>query len=136
MVHNALQSFRPERFDVLFIENVGNLVCPVEFDLGEDLRVMVYSVVEGADKPMKYPVMFHEVEAVLLNKVDLIPYSGVSLAELMSNVLEVNPQAEIFPVSCRTGLGIERWIKWLAHRMTSARPERADEAIHASTPGG
>ena len=98
---------------MLFIENVGNLVCPVEFDLGEDMRVMVYSTVEGAEKPKKYPMMFHESTAVLLNKVDLIPYAGVSLDELQRNVREVSPATTIFPLSCRTGEGIDEWTAWL-----------------------
>lgn len=121
MIHNTLHSFNVEGFDLLLIENVGNLVCPAEFYLGEDLRVMVYSIVEGADKPKKYPVMFHESEAVLLNKIDLAPYSGVSLDDLRRNVLEVNPETVIFPISCRTGEGIEAWIDWLKRRIASPR---------------
>ncbi|NBO65357.1 MAG: hydrogenase accessory protein HypB [Acidobacteria bacterium] len=117
MVERALQSFDTSGFELLVIENVGNLVCPAEFNLGEDLRVMVYSVVEGADKPRKYPLMFHEAEAVLLNKVDLIPYSGVSLDELKSNIREVNPQAPIFPLSCRNEAGVDEWTEWLTDRV-------------------
>lgn len=113
MVHNALHSFDIKGLDLLFIENVGNLVCPAEFNLGEHLKVMVYSVVEGAEKPKKYPVMFHEAAVVILNKIDLLPYAGVSLEELQRNVLEVNPEAVIFPVSCRTGEGFDAWVDWL-----------------------
>lgn len=121
MVHNALHEFNLDGFDILFIENVGNLVCPAEFYLGEDLRVMVYSVVEGAEKPKKYPLMFHEVEVVLLNKIDLLPYAGVELKELEKNVLEVNPRAKIFPISCKTGEGIDDWISWLRNRIQKFR---------------
>ena len=117
MVHNAFHSFDLEGLDLLFVENVGNLVCPAEFDLGEDLRVMVYSTTEGAEKPKKYTLMFHESAAVLLNKIDLLPYAGVSLDELRGNVLEVNPAARIFPVSCRTAEGIGDWCDWLVERM-------------------
>jgi hydrogenase nickel incorporation protein HypB len=117
MIHSALHSFKIDDLDLLFIENVGNLVCPAEFNLGEDLRVMVYSTVEGAEKPKKYPVMFHESEAVLLNKIDLLPYSGVSLDELRRNVLEVSPETMIFPVSCRTGEGVDEWIAWLKQKI-------------------
>jgi hydrogenase nickel incorporation protein HypB len=78
---------------------------------------MVYSTVEGAEKPKKYPVMFHESDAVLLNKVDLLPYSGVSLDELRRNVLEVSPETMIFPVSCRTGEGVDEWIAWLKQKI-------------------
>ncbi len=119
MVHNALHNFNLEGNDLLFIENVGNLVCPADFELGEDLKVMVFSVVEGAEKPKKYPVMFHEADVVILNKIDLIPYSDVSLNELENNVREVNPDALIFPVSCRTGEGLEEWIEWFTDKINS-----------------
>jgi hydrogenase nickel incorporation protein HypB len=124
MVHSALHSFKIDDLDLLFIENVGNLVCPAEFYLGEDLRVMVYSTVEGAEKPKKYPIMFHESEAVLLNKVDLLPYSGVSLDELRRNVLEVSPETMIFPISCRTGEGVDEWIAWLKQKIEFGNGER------------
>jgi hydrogenase nickel incorporation protein HypB len=121
MVHNAFHGFDVKGFDVLFIENVGNLVCPAEFNLGEDLKIMVYSTTEGAEKPKKYPLMFHEADAVILNKVDLIPYAGVSLEELAQNVREVNPLAPIFAVSCRTGEGIGDWIEWLQTQINSRK---------------
>jgi hydrogenase nickel incorporation protein HypB len=117
MIHRALRSFELEGLDLLVIENVGNLVCPAEFHLGEDLKVMVFSTVEGAEKPKKYPLMFHEAAAVLLNKIDLLPYSGVSLDELCNNVRDVNPEAGIFPLSCRNGEGLEAWIEWLKMRL-------------------
>ena len=78
---------------------------------------MVYSVVEGMEKPKKYPLMFHKAEAVLLNKIDLIPYAGVELEELRKNVIEVNPRTLIFPISCRTGEGVEAWTQWLVERI-------------------
>lgn len=127
MIHHALHNFPVSGFDLLLIENVGNLVCPAEFDLGETLRVMVYSVVEGAEKPKKYPVMFHEAEAVLLNKTDLLPYAGVSLDELIENVFEVSPTARVFPLSCRTGEGFEAWLEWLKARIENGRRSRASE---------
>ncbi|HVP45021.1 MAG TPA: hydrogenase nickel incorporation protein HypB [Bryobacteraceae bacterium] len=123
MVAKALASFPTDGVDLLVIENVGNLVCPAEFNLGEDLRVMVYSVVEGAEKPKKYPLMFHTSDVVLLNKIDLLPYSGVALSELLRNVVEVNPRAAIFPISCRTGQGLEGWIAWLMNELKSRRSE-------------
>ena len=113
MVHNAFHGFDIRNLDLLFIENVGNLVCPAEFNLGEDLKIMVFSTTEGAEKPKKYPLMFHEADAVILNKIDLIPYAGVALEELAQNVREVNPLAPIFAVSCRTGEGLEDWLTWL-----------------------
>jgi len=120
MVHNSLHRFDVTGFDLLFIENVGNLVCPAEFNLGEDLKIMVFSTVEGAEKPKKYPLMFHEADAVILNKVDLLPYSGVSFEELCANVSDVNPTAPIFPVSCRTGDGVDIWVEWLKARIKPA----------------
>lgn len=121
MIDRALGSFETAGLELLVIENVGNLVCPAEFNLGEDLKVMVFSVVEGADKPKKYPLMFHEAEAVLLNKIDLLPYSGVSLDELRRNVRDVNPEAPVFPVSCRSGEGLGEWIEWLTNRVEQTR---------------
>ena len=125
MVHNAFHGFDVKGFDVLFIENVGNLVCPAEFNLGEDLKIMVYSTTEGAEKPKKYPLMFHKADAVILNKVDLIPYAGVSLEELAQNVREVNPIAPIFALSCRTGEGLDVWFKWLRAQITSRNFRKA-----------
>jgi hydrogenase nickel incorporation protein HypB len=93
------------------------MVCPAEFDLGEQIRVMVYSVVEGSDKPRKYPLMFHQAHAVLLNKMDLLPYAGVSLDELIENVRAVNPDGALFPISCRTGQGLSEWFAWLSARV-------------------
>jgi hydrogenase nickel incorporation protein HypB len=121
MIAKALAEFRPGDVDLLIIENVGNLVCPAEFDLGEHLRVMVCSVVEGADKPKKYPLMFHTADVVLLNKIDLLPYAGVALSELWRNVAEVNPRATVFPVSCRTGEGMHAWIGWLTEKLEARR---------------
>ena len=113
MIGHALRHFPADELDLLCIENVGNMVCPAEFDLGEQYRVMVYSCVEGAEKPKKYPLMFHRADAVVLNKIDLLPYAGVSLDELKRNVREVSPRAKIFPVSCRTGEGLDAWRAWL-----------------------
>lgn len=123
MVHNALHEFNLEEFDLLFIENVGNLVCPAEFNLGEDLKIMVFSVVEGAEKPKKYPLMFHEADAVILNKIDLLPYSGVPVEELEKNVREINPKADIFSLSCRTGDGFDEWIEWLKTKIKTLTKE-------------
>ena len=117
MVHNSLHGFDVTNFDLLFIENVGNLVCPAEFNLGEHLKVMVFSTVEGAEKPKKYPLMFHEADAVILNKIDLLPYAGVSMEELVRNVQDVNPEAPIFPLSCSTNDGLDAWIAWFRSKI-------------------
>jgi hydrogenase nickel incorporation protein HypB len=132
MVHKALHKFDTTDLDVLFIENVGNLVCPAEFELGEDLKVMVFSTVEGAEKPKKYPLMFHESDAVILNKIDLLPYCGVSLEELKKNVREVNPYAPIFPVSCMTGEGVGDWILWLRAQIAEETGKRNHAHVAAA----
>jgi len=119
MVARALTEFSVHELDLLVIENVGNLICPASFDLGEGLRVVLCSVAEGAEKPKKYPVMFHKADVVLVNKIDLAKASGVDLAELISNVRQVNPTASIFPLSSRTGEGFSTWLDWLEHSVAT-----------------
>jgi len=113
MVARALAEFPVQGLDLLVIENVGNLICPASYDLGESLRVVICSVAEGAEKPKKYPVMFHKADVVLLNKTDLAAASGVDLRELETNVREVNPKATVFAVSCKSGAGLDNWLAWL-----------------------
>jgi hydrogenase nickel incorporation protein HypB len=113
MVARALDAFPVNDLDLLVIENVGNLICPASFDLGEGLRVVVCSVAEGSEKPKKYPVMFNKAQVVLINKIDLAEASGADLRELTKNVREVNPQATIFALSSKTGEGLEAWTNWL-----------------------
>jgi hydrogenase nickel incorporation protein HypB len=113
MVNRALQGLDLATLDLVIIENVGNLVCPAEFDVGEHAKAMVYSVTEGEDKPLKYPVMFRSVDVVLLNKIDLIPHLDADVEHYVANVREVNPRATILPVSARTGDGMAAWFAWL-----------------------
>jgi len=113
MVARALSRLDLTTLDVLLVENVGNLVCPAEFDVGAHRRVMVASITEGEDKPLKYPVMFRSVELVLVNKIDLLPHLDVDLDLLRRNVRQVNPAAELLEVSARTGEGLDRWHDWL-----------------------
>ena len=113
MVARALDAFPVNDLDLLVIENVGNLICPASFDLGESLRVVVCSVAEGPEKPKKYPVMFNKAQVVLINKIDLAEASGADLRELTKNVREVNPQATIFALSSKTGEGLDAWTNWL-----------------------
>jgi len=113
MVARALTVFPVAELDLLVIENVGNLICPASFDLGESLRVVVCSVAEGAEKPKKYPVMFNKASVVLINKIDLAEASGVDLTELEANVRQVNPTALILSLSSRTGAGMTAWTDWL-----------------------
>jgi hydrogenase nickel incorporation protein HypB len=113
MVNRALNGLELPSLDLVIIENVGNLVCPAEFDVGEHAKAMVYSVTEGDDKPMKYPVMFRAVDVVLLNKTDLVPYLDVDIDTYVAQVRAVNPTAAILPISARTGVGMADWFGWL-----------------------
>jgi hydrogenase nickel incorporation protein HypB len=120
MVNRALQGLDLADLDLVIIENVGNLVCPAEFDVGEHAKAMVYSVTEGDDKPLKYPVMFRAVDVVLLNKIDLVPYLDVDLDSYIARVRQVNATATILPVSARTGVGMADWFGWLRRFMAGS----------------
>jgi hydrogenase nickel incorporation protein HypB len=120
MVNRALQGLELTELDLVIIENVGNLVCPAEFDVGEHAKAMVYSVTEGDDKPLKYPVMFRAVDVVLLNKIDLVPYLDVNVDEYLARVRQVNPTATILPISARTGAGMSAWFGWLRRFMAGS----------------
>jgi hydrogenase nickel incorporation protein HypB len=113
MVHRALATLEPEPGTLLFIENVGNLVCPALFDLGEQAMVVVISVTEGADKPLKYPHMFAAAELVLINKIDLLPYVDFDLDVCVANSRSVNPRVQVLPVSATTGEGMDSWYRWI-----------------------
>ncbi|WP_099037843.1 hydrogenase nickel incorporation protein HypB [Mycobacterium neglectum] len=113
MVNRALQGLNLPELDLVIIENVGNLVCPAEFDVGEHAKAMVYSLTEGEDKPLKYPVMFRSVDVVLLNKIDLAPYLEADIDTYIGHIREVNPTAMILPISARTGAGMPDWFTWL-----------------------
>ena len=97
----------------MIIENVGNLVCPAGYDLGEDIKIVIVSTTEGDDKPLKYPAMFRNASALVINKIDLLPYVNCSLVELRGNALKINPSLKIFETSCTTNEGIQNWCKWL-----------------------
>ena len=122
MVGNAFQKLPAGDLDLVFIENVGNLVCPAEFDLGEDFRAVVISTTEGNDKPRKYPLIFHEARVILVNKIDLLPYTDFSLDKFKEDIAQINPSAAVFMVSGRTGEGIEAWIEWLLEEVKKKRP--------------
>lgn len=122
MVGKAYQTLAPENLDLVFIENVGNLVCPAEFDLGEDFRAVVISTTEGNDKLHKYPLIFHEARVILLNKIDLLPYTDFNLDKFKEDIAQINPSATVFMVSGRTGEGIEAWIYWLLEEVKKKRP--------------
>ncbi len=113
MVSNALTQLDLDPVDLLIIENVGNLVCPAEFSLGENFKVMLLSVPEGDDKPLKYPLVFHESAALLINKIDLLPYVNFNVEKIKSESLRINSDLSIFEVSCKTGEGLQDWYDWL-----------------------
>ncbi len=113
MINEVLDELPLKELDMLIIENVGNLVCPAEFKVGEDKKMMVLSVAEGHDKPLKYPLMFRESSALVLNKVDLLPYVNTDINKMRNDSLALNPQLKIFEVSCATGSGIDQWAQWL-----------------------
>ena len=114
MVREALTQLDTADADLLFIENVGNLVCPNEFALGTHRQVLIASVPEGDDKPYKYPAMFQDTDAVVLNKMDLLPYIDFDMEAYRRLLLALNPDVAVFPLSCKTGKGIELWADWLA----------------------
>ena len=113
MIRGALDRLPLEEIDLLLVENVGNLICPVAFKLGEHRRVAITSAPEGDDKPYKYPAIFHAVDAVVINKLDLLPHLDFDLAAFRDLVLALNPNVALFDVSCKTGQGIGEWVAWL-----------------------
>jgi hydrogenase nickel incorporation protein HypB len=121
LVHQGLHKLPWQDLDVLFVENVGNLVCPAIYDLGQAANVVVLSIAEGEDKPLKYPVMFRRADLVLLSKMDLLPYLGVDLAAVEDAIARVMPEPRVLRVSARTGEGLDAWIGWLHERRTAVR---------------
>ena len=116
-VQNALNNLPLVDIDLVLIENVGNLVCPAEFNLGEHRKVLIASIPEGDDKPFKYPLMFNTVDALVLNKIDLLPYVKFNVDTYVKAVKNINAKVEIFKVSCTTGEGIQAWARWLNAQM-------------------
>lgn len=113
MIRDALAQIDLAHVDLLVIENIGNLVCPSAWDLGEDLRIVIVSTAEGDDKPAKYPHMFASAQVMIVNKLDLLPYVDYDLAKVKRQALAVNPHLQIFEMSCRTGEGLDAWCEWL-----------------------
>lgn len=113
LVRDALLNIRLSDIQLLIIENVGNLVCPSNYDLGEAVKVVVASTTEGDDKPLKYPAMFRNASVLVINKIDLVPYTDCNLKALKSNALKINPSLVIFETSCKTSIGIPEWCAWL-----------------------
>jgi len=112
-ISKVLGSFDLDNLDILFVENVGNLVCPSQFDLGENFKFALVSTAEGDDKPAKYPMLFREARAVMLNKIDLLPYTNFNLDAFRSDLAKINPRIPLFPASCTTGDGLAEWFRWI-----------------------
>jgi len=129
MVASALRRLPLPELDLVIIENVGNLVCPAEFDVGENARAMVYAITEGEEKPLKYPVMFRSCELVVVNKMDLLPHLGFDLDGFLGNLRKVNPAAEILFASARTGEGVDSWRDWLRGRLLPGPALRGRELL-------
>jgi len=127
MVASALPHLELDKIDILVIENVGNLVCPAEFIVGEDFKIMILSVPEGDEKPLKYPLMFHESALMLINKIDLLQYTNFNLEDAKANARKINPAIDIIEISCTNGTGLDEWVSWLTARYR----EKSSGAIHA-----
>lgn len=119
MIRDTFKDFNFDDLDLLVVENVGNLVCPAEFQVGEDFKVMILSVPEGEDKPSKYPLMFHESKVLLINKIDLLPYVDCNIETIKEQALKVNPHLTMFEISCKTGEGLDAWYSWLKEAVRS-----------------
>ncbi|MDR1529924.1 MAG: hydrogenase nickel incorporation protein HypB [Burkholderiales bacterium] len=130
MVQQAMNNLPPLNQGLLFIENVGNLVCPAAFDLGEAHKVVVLSVTEGTDKPQKYPDMFHEANIMLINKIDLLPYVDFDVEQAIAYAQQVNPNIKVIRISAVIGDGMDEWLNWLKENANEARKVRDDD-VHA-----
>ena len=119
MIQDAISDLDLDALDMIIIENVGNLVCPAEFDIGEAVKVTVLSVTEGEDKPLKYPLIFKESKAILLNKIDLLPYVPFDKEKAIKDIRNLNPQGQVFEISCTVKDGLVPWLTWLRKQMES-----------------
>jgi len=124
MIESALKDMPLDNIDLILIENVGNLICPAEFALGEHKRVVISSLPEGDDKPIKYPLIFVDADAVIINKMDLLPYVDFDIAAFRHSVIGLNPEVEVFQLSCKTGEGVESWCSWILEQVqtNAAKP--------------
>jgi hydrogenase nickel incorporation protein HypB len=116
LVKDALDKLDLDNLDLLIIENVGNLICPSNYFLGEDTKIVVISTTEGDDKPLKYPAMFHKASVMIINKIDLLPYVPFNMETVKNNALSINPDLKIFETSCTTGVGLDKWCDWLKQK--------------------
>jgi hydrogenase nickel incorporation protein HypB len=119
LVDRTAREMDLDNLDLLIVENIGNLVCPAEFDIGEDARVVILSVTEGEDKPLKYPLMFRVADVAILNKIDLLPYLDFNADEAVENMQTVHPTLPVFRISARTEEGLDPWIRWIEERVAA-----------------
>lgn len=135
MVGHAIEQLSADELDVIYIENVGNLVCPAAFDLGEMARVVILSVTEGEDKPLKYPDIFHGSELMLLNKIDLLPYLDFDVDECIEYARRINPHIKVIQCSAKTGEGMAAWYQWISEKQTRAKqtPQKQQETPNQVT---
>jgi hydrogenase nickel incorporation protein HypB len=124
MIESALKDMPLDNIDLILIENVGNLICPSEFNLGEHKRVVISSLPEGDDKPVKYPLIFIDADVVIINKMDFLPHVDFDIAAFRRSIAGLNPKAEVFELSCKTSEGIERWCSWVLEQVKANATER------------
>ncbi|PSN19250.1 hydrogenase accessory protein HypB [filamentous cyanobacterium CCP5] len=130
-IHQLAENYTPADLDLVLVENVGNLVCPAEFEVGEHAKVALLSITEGEDKPLKYPIMFQEADCLLITKTDLAPYLDVDSDRIAANVRQMNPDVAIIPVSTKTGEGLDTWYSWIRQQIKRL-PVAEQEAYSSS----
>jgi hydrogenase nickel incorporation protein HypB len=131
MIDSTLECLDLTALDIIVIENVGNLVCPAEFNIGEDAKVTVLSITEGDDKPLKYPLIFKQASAVILNKVDLLPYTNFNMQAAVKDITSIHPGVTLLQASCQNGTGLEDWYNWLIEQVHIKRARRASDVKFA-----
>ncbi len=128
-IHTLEHQYNPQNIELVLVENVGNLVCPAEFEVGEHAKVALLSVTEGEDKPLKYPVMFQEADCLLITKTDLAPYLDIDIQQIADNVRQMNPNVTIIPLSAKTGLGLKTWFNWLSDVVVNNRDRQTSGSL-------
>ena len=131
-IHTLENQYNPQAIDLVLVENVGNLVCPAEFEVGEHAKVALLSVTEGEDKPLKYPVMFQEADCLVITKTDLAPYLDIDIQQIADNVRQMNPDVTIIPLSAKTGAGLKTWFNWLNNFVVNNRDLQTSNSVLAS----
>ena len=131
-IHTLENQYNPQAIDLVLVENVGNLVCPAEFEVEEHAKVALLSVTEGEDKPLKYPVMFQEADCLVITKTDLAPYLDIDIQQIADNVRQMNPDVTIIPLSAKTGAGLKTWFNWLNNFVVNNRDLQTSNSVLAS----